>query len=219
MVKVENLTVKFGKLLVLDSVNFFIETGDKAAIIGRNGSGKTTFVETLMGLNKFSNGSIEISKETNHNLKSVFQDVDYDQELNLLELLYFYSRFSNKKLDKQLLEKYELKHVAKKRFKSLSGGEKQKFKLLLCLEFNPSFLILDEISTSLDFQWRVNIVKQIKYYLNKNPNTTLILVSHDPEEIKSLCNKFFLIKDKKITSIADIDTFFGGLKASNYEEY
>lgn len=210
MVSVRNLSVKYGSKVVLDDINLSFNGGDKIAIIGKNGSGKTTFVETLMGLNKPFKGIIEISDDLKKKTKCVFQDIDYDNELTLSELLYFYSKLSGlDKIDNQIFDKYELGNVKKKKFRSLSGGEKQKFKLLLCLEFNPELIILDELTTSLDYQWRIDIIKDINNYLDIHKSAILILVSHDPKEIKKLCNKFYLVKDKKINQIDNIDAFFG----------
>lgn len=210
MVSVRNLSVKYGSKVVLDDINLSFNAGDKIAIIGKNGSGKTTFVETLMGLNKPFKGTIEISDDFKKKTKCVFQDIDYDNELTLSELLYFYSKLSGlDKVDHQIFDKYELGHVKKKKFRSLSGGEKQKFKLLLCLEFNPELIMLDELTTSLDYQWRIDIIKDINNYLDIHKSAILILVSHDPKEIKKLCNKFYLVKDKKINQIDNIDAFFG----------
>lgn len=125
-------------------------------------------------------------------------------------MLYFYSKLSGiKEVNYEIFDKYELGDVKKKKFRSLSGGEKQKFKLLLCLEFNPELIILDELTTSLDYQWRIDIVNDINNYLNNHKSAILLLVSHDPKEIKKLCNKFYLVKDKKINQIDNIDAFFG----------
>lgn len=210
MVSVKDLSVKYGSKVVLDNINLSFNGGDKIAIIGKNGSGKTTFVETLMGLNKPFKGSVEISENLKKKTKCVFQDIDYDNELTLNELLYFYSKLSGiKEVNYEIFDKYELGHVKKKKFRSLSGGEKQKFKLLLCLEFNPELIILDELTTSLDYQWRIDIVNDINNYLDNHKSAILLLVSHDPKEIKKLCNKFYLVKDKKIDQIDNIDAFFG----------
>lgn len=210
MVNVKNLSVKYGSKVVLDNINLSFSGGDKIAIIGKNGSGKTTFIETLMGLNNPFKGCVEISDNLKTKTKCVFQDIDYDNELTLNELLYFYSKLSGlAKVNYEIFDKYELGHVRKKKFRSLSGGQKQKFKLLLCLEFNPELIILDDLTTSLDYQWRIDIVNNINSYLEVHKSAILILVSHDPKEIKKLCNKFYLVKDKKIDQIDNIDAFFG----------
>ncbi|WP_027119454.1 ATP-binding cassette domain-containing protein [[Mycoplasma] testudinis] len=209
MIKINNLTVKFGHRTILDDVNLQFDYGDRIAILGKNGSGKTTFIETIMGLNKPTSGSIKIAPELASHMKAVFQDIGYDAELTLKELLYFYGMISKtKKFDNSVFDKYELGHVKNKIFKQLSGGEKQKFKLLLCMEFNPSLIILDELTTSLDYQWRMDIVDKIEDYLKLNPHSILLLVSHDPVEIRALCNKYYLVKDQKINKIDDIDNLF-----------
>lgn len=216
MISIKNLSVSFGKKVILNDVNIEIFNGDRVAIIGRNGSGKTTFIETIMGLNHHSKGSINISSDLKIKMKTVFQDIDYDSELTLSELIYFYSKLANRKegfsknhLDVNVLNKYDLFHLKNKKFRHLSGGEKQKFKLLLCMEFEPELVILDELTTSLDYQWRSDITKNIKDYFDKHQNGILILVSHDPNEIKLLCNKYFLVNNQKISQIENIDLFFG----------
>lgn len=212
MIEVSNLSIKYKKQnSILENVNLKIYEGDRIAIIGPNGSGKTSFVESIIGLNKNYKGEIKIGSEIKNSIRNIFQEVDYDRELSLKFLYENYSRIAGLKkeeINMNVFEKYNLSHLSNKKYSSLSGGEKQKFKLLMAIELKPKCLIIDEISTALDSQWKIQIVKIVKKFLEENPKTILIIISHEEKEIKELSNKAFLIKNKNFIRIPEIDNYF-----------
>lgn len=211
-VKCIDLSVSYGKNIVLDHISFEIKQGDRIGIIGKNGAGKTTFIESLIGVSTGTiNGNIYFDKEIEKNIKIVFQNYWYDSTFNLSFLYKYFCKIAGLKPTnniKELFDKYELGHCLKRKFKNLSGGEAQKFKLLMCLELQPKLIILDEITTSLDYRWRTNIITIINNYINSNYDAALIMISHDLNELKALTKQHFLIKDKKIFAISNLDYFF-----------
>lgn len=213
MIKIDNLLIKYGKRIILKNICFEINKSDRIAILGKNGAGKTTLVEAISGCRKYQSGKISFEpNKKDLSIRCVFQDVDYDSELKLWEIYkYYFKLFGVKISDKKIFEKYDLSLVINRKYSSLSGGERQKFKLLMCLEAEPKTIILDEVTTSLDFLWRQQIIKIIKEYLDKKPDTSLLLVSHDPKEVMELCNSFFLIEDRGLKKINDINIFFNNL--------
>ncbi|MDQ0513929.1 ABC-2 type transport system ATP-binding protein [Mycoplasmoides fastidiosum] len=211
MINVKNLSIKYGKRIILNDINLSLKPGDRVAILGKNGTGKTSLAETIAGVRALQKGTVEIDPIYKNNTRVLFQDVNFDSDLNLKQLFYFYLRICNifdKELEKTAFVKYELDHVKNKKFKKLSGGEKQKFKLMLTLELKPKFLIVDEISTSLDYEWRSNVLKIIKNYLRNNEDVILLIISHDEKEIRALTDKYYLIEDQSLDPINNLDSLF-----------
>ncbi|ASP28650.1 ABC transporter ATP-binding protein [Spiroplasma corruscae] len=203
MIKVSDMSKKYGKKTILKSIDLKIKEGERIAIMGLNGSGKTTLGELILKVIKPSSGTI---KYKNEKIKrnATFQDGSFDSELNLYQLIKFYSyAFGVKKDLYHLLKDFELDKVAKYKFSKLSGGQKQKFKFLITLINEPSLLLLDELTTSLDYIWRNKIVELVQKYINEK-KCTLILVSHDIEEVSSLCDRVLFLKDGVIEKDIDI---------------
>ncbi|WP_339035025.1 AAA family ATPase [Spiroplasma endosymbiont of Cantharis rufa] len=84
------------------------------------------------------------------------------------------------------------------KFKKISAGQQQKFKFLIALLNKPNFLVLDEISTSLDYKWRIKIIDIIYNYVYQNNEINLLLVSHNPEEVAKICNRVIFLEKGKI---------------------
>ncbi len=211
-IDIKNLCISFNKHRILNDVSLEINAGDRIGIIGKNGSGKTTLVETILGVNNAKvSGYIYYDEKIKNKIRAVFQEYHFDSILNLRDLYQLYCKIAglipNNNID-ELFAKYDLSHLINKKFAKLSGGEKQKFKLLMCLELSPSLIILDELTTSLDFQWRKEVFKLLEEYLKQNQDCALIIVSHDYNELKKVANKYYLVANKQLTKIDRIEDFF-----------
>lgn len=209
IIEVKNLAVRYGKKVILENVNLSIGKGERIAILGKNGSGKTTLVESISGCKKFK-GQVSIDKNFKKNIRQIFQDVVYDNDLSLKDIYKYYAQLMNltkNEINFEVFEKYDLKDQINQKYKSLSGGQKQKFKLLMTIEMKPKILIVDEVTTALDFEWRVKIIGILKTYLEDNPECIFIMVSHNFDEIHKLTNKYFLVENKNISSIPSISEY------------
>lgn len=211
-VVIKNLSIIINKNEILKNINFEISSGDRIGIMGKNGAGKTTLIETIIGVNSASvTGTLKFNNNIQKSIKAVLQNYVYDNSLSLKNLYKIYSLIAGVKPEhevKKVFEKYELEHCLKRKYNTLSGGEQQKFKLLMCLELKPKLLIIDEISTSLDYFWRTEILTVINEYIKSNPDCALVLVSHDYNELSALTNKIYLIKDKTNTLIKNLEDYF-----------
>lgn len=209
---IRDLNVAYYKNNILENVNLDLYEDERIAIIGKNGAGKTTLIEAIMGTNNaIVKGYLKFENEIEKNIKTIFQTYDFDRDFNLLKLYRIYMEVNGLKPEKdynQVFEKYDLAGLEKKKFHKLSGGQKQKFKLMMCLELKPKLLILDEITTALDYQWRQEILKILKNYLDLNPGCALILVSHDLNEILTLTEKQYIIEDKTLKRVDNIRDHF-----------
>lgn len=208
----QNLTIAYGKNTILENINFKVFKGEKIGIIGKNGSGKTTLVESLMGVNNAEiSGQLMFYENIQKYIRAVFQEYEFDRGMSLKHIYLMYSLLTGLepyKDVKALFKAYDLEDKLNDRFHKLSGGQKQKFKLLMCLELKPKLIILDEVTTSLDIEWRSEIFKIINAYFDLNPDCALILISHDYRELKRLTNKNYLISNKKIEEIKDLESYF-----------
>ncbi|WP_053946079.1 ATP-binding cassette domain-containing protein [Spiroplasma cantharicola] len=146
----------------------------------------------------------EVIFDRNYISNAVFQDSNFISDINLREIFYLYCNlYSIKKSHFKYFQKFNLLDVENNKFKNISGGQQQKFKFLISLLNDPTLLILDEISTSLDYIWRNKIVDVINQYLEIKKEIILLLISHDPKEIASICNRVLFMKREKI--IIDIN--------------
>jgi len=174
-----------------------IKDGEKIAIMGLNGAGKTTLVELILGLRAGYSGSIVKDKKYTYN--AVFQDSNFIGEVKLKDIFYMYcDLYKVKKDHKPFFKEFDILDVENHFYKKVSGGQQQKFKFLIALLNEPDFLVLDEIATSLDYIWRNKIIDVINTEIGKREGNTLLLVSHNPEEIAKVCTRVIQLKNGKI---------------------
>lgn len=208
IIKISNLNKFFGKKHVLRDLNFKVYELDRIAIIGGNGAGKTTLLKILSLNDKKYTGEL-FNKFKKSEISFHFQSIDYQKDHTIYELLYM---FMNEKEVKEIDKKIEqqLNSIDLLEFKNdfpsnLSGGQLQKFNLLLTLATKPKLIFLDEILAGLD----VESVKQVLNFVKKNINNkiTSITTSHNSNEIFETCKKIFILKKGKLISEHNIDEF------------
>ncbi len=208
MISVKNVTKRFGKKVVLKGINLEIEENERIAIVGGNGAGKTTLLNILSRNDKKYSGSFKIDADPSE-ISFQFQTLNYPNEFSLYKLLYMFTVKREGKSIKERL-KSELESVGlwehKNKFPSeLSGGQLQKFNLLMTMATNPKIIFFDEILSGLD---QPSIASLIDYVKNKiHGQATTITISHSPNEIYELCDRVIVLKDGVISSDYSIDEF------------
>jgi ABC-2 type transport system ATP-binding protein len=203
-IEIKNVTVKYGDLKAVDDVSFSVEQGNIYGIIGPNGAGKTSIIECIEGLRKNTSGEILINEKNNltrsefyENVGIQLQETKFQDNIKVIELLNLYKSFySNSSDTDTLLNEFGLIEKKDEFVKKLSGGQKQKIAIILALIGNPKILILDEISTGLDPQSRLQIWNKIIELNNKG--ITILLTTHFMEEAETLCDKVCMLVNGKI---------------------
>ncbi len=210
LLKLKNITTIFkeknANKIVHNSLNLEIYEGEALSIIGENGCGKTTLAKILVGLVPLSDGEIEVADDfkLKGDIGIQFQTEDKTSDIiKPRNLIKFYSKFYETKIEDEELDRaikiFGLEEFMDRRLNKLSGGQRQRLNLLLAIINKPKLLILDEFTTGLDIISVMSILEYIQEFVKKN-NSTLIVITHSPKEIKLLADRVVLIKDGVIKS-------------------
>jgi len=206
MIQLSDLSKRYGKLQVLNSINLSIDSGKITAIVGPNGAGKTTILKLILDLIKANNGNIRIDE------KSIGNDFKYRQNIGYMaQIARFPENLTVKKiltmikdlregryetLDEELIHKFDLKSEFDKQVKNLSGGNTQKVNASIAFLFSPEYLILDEPTASLD-PIASSILKD-KIKKEKEAGKTIILSSHIMAEVEELADEVIFLLEGNI---------------------
>ena len=194
VVTMEHITKKYPTIDILDNAEAIIEKGDKIALIGANGKGKSTLLRIVAGADK----EFEGKSETGHNVTQTFFAQHQLESLHLEhQILQELQAFAPKHTDTELRTilgsfLFTGDDVFKK-IKVLSGGEKSRVALAKALTADANFLVLDEPTNHLDMQSVNILIQALDQY-----EGTLIVVSHDRYFLDNVANKIWFIEDQKI---------------------
>ena len=209
MVKVKDLTKRFGQLKAVDHLSFVVEEGESVALWGENGAGKTTALRCLLGVIPFD-GSVYLSeydlsrqgKEARRYMGFVPQEISFHDDMTVRETLLFYSRIKKTDINSgdatELLDRLGLASYLTKRVRDLSGGTKQRLALVIALLANPPILILDEPTANLDVKARERFLALLAEL--KEEGKTLIFSSHRLEEVAALADRVLVVEVGKIVA-------------------
>ncbi len=214
MIKVNNLTKKFGNNISLDNINCEFNKNEAIALMGANGAGKTTLVRSIMGYYHPDDGEVLINgldpiKERIEVLKhiSFVPQLPPPIKLSIEELISYVETSSN--VDKELILHFanEMKLDAKsnmnKSFFKLSGGMKQKLLIAISLAKKSDIIIYDEPTANLDPLARDDFYRLLK---QNEDEKVLLFVTHRLEEVKDLVNRQIymdlgkIITDERVTN-------------------
>lgn len=200
----ENLGKKYGDKQIFDKVDFFVQRGEKIALLGQNGQGKTTLAKILAGEIKDYTGSWTLGHNVNIGYFAQNQEEVLDPNKTVLEEAEDAATEETRPRVRDLLGSFLFQGDAvSKKTKVLSGGERNRLALckLLLRPFNT--LIMDEPTNHLDIQ-----SKEIIKLALQNYDGTLIVISHDREFLQGLCDKIFEFRDGKMKEfLGNIDEY------------
>lgn len=201
---VENLTKDYGNNLVLDDVSFTFESGKIYGLLGRNGSGKTTFFNCLDGLINYKKGKFYIDDDpiNSNDIGFVLTSPMLPEFLTGYEFIKTYMEINKIEEKNKIDEYFNMVSFAKedqdKLIKDYSSGMKNKIQILMCIISKPKIILLDEPLTSID----VVVAKEIKdIFKNLKSNHIIIFSTHILELATSMCDEIVIINNKKLELI------------------
>ena len=189
--KCKNLILGYDGTCIIQDLNFMVSNGDYLCILGENGSGKSTLMKALLGLNPPMSGEINFCGDTSKNqigylpqqtlvqkdFPASVQEIVQSGCISRCGLRFFYNK-QEKQLASDMMEKLEIKHLAKFCYRELSGGQQQRVLLARALCSARKMLLLDEPVTGLDAKATHEMYELIAN-LNQKDNITIIMISHD----------------------------------------
>jgi putative ABC transport system ATP-binding protein len=222
MIEVRNVTKVYGKkdstFQALSGIGLTIPDGATVAIIGKSGSGKSTLMHIMGGLDHPSEGEVIVNGQSigamkrkqidhfrAHELGFVFQSffVEGNQTCYqnvALPLEISETKFKDRKpLIESALERVELLDKRHAKARNLSGGQKQRLAIARAIVNNPRLILADEPTGNLDSTTGEKII-ELLFSLNKENNSTLIIVTHD-HELASRCDIQIVIKDGHVLGV------------------
>jgi sulfonate transport system ATP-binding protein len=203
LVEVSRLTRSFGSHVVLDGVDFQIHRGEIVALIGASGSGKSTILRILAGLDSDAGG--EVFAPVNRAV--VFQDHRLMPWKSVWSNVVLGVRGGNKALALKALDEVGLRDHAEVWPATLSGGEAQRVALARALVREPDLLLLDEPFGALDALTRLK-AQNLFAALCARHHPAALLVTHDVEEALLLANRVLLLEAGRITQSVDVPDDF-----------
>ncbi|MBC35920.1 MAG: multidrug ABC transporter ATP-binding protein [Bacteroidetes bacterium] len=220
-----NVSKSFGDHQVLRDIDLEIKKGEIIGLLGKNGAGKTTFLNLIAGLLKPDSGTIKYGElDYSSQLNRTKSKIGYLSERNPLydemyvqESLNFVRNLSKSKIEslEQLIDKCELKEVLGKKVSTLSKGYRQRLGLAQSLLHEPELLLLDEPSSGLDPKQQQSFYRIIE---ERKQNGIIIFSSHILSDIQSTADRILLIdngiiekdidKNSLNKDVAELERFF-----------
>jgi Cu-processing system ATP-binding protein len=206
MIIATNVTKRFGKLTALDSINVVCNKGESIALIGPNGSGKTTFIKCLLGMVVPDSGFITFDQ---HNINRDWKyrsDIGYMPQISrfpdnmtiaqVIDMMKDIRKPFTEQIDNELIEQFELDKIMDKRMRTLSGGTRQKVGACLAFMFKPEVLILDEPTAGLD-PVSTEILKD-KIRKEKANGKLILITSHVLSDLEDIITQIIYMQDGKL---------------------
>jgi ABC-2 type transport system ATP-binding protein len=207
LIRVENFTKRYGKLEAVKDISFEVKKGEIFALLGPNGSGKTSTLESLEGLRHPDGGRLTVcgldpTRQTRklRNLIGVqLQTSALPPAMTVNEAMVFFCRYHGHQVRQDLVERLGLAEKRKTQYAGLSTGQQRRLALALAVAHEPSLLFLDEPTAGLDVQSRVELHALVAEL--KGGGTTVILATHDMAEAEKLADRAAILLSGKIAAL------------------
>jgi branched-chain amino acid transport system ATP-binding protein len=203
LLKTTNLTKTFNSLVANDNIDLSIERGEIRGIIGPNGSGKTTFFNTVTGFYNPDDGTVQFNGEDvtgwetyrlarqglgrTFQIVSPFKNMTVRQNLLAVQTDDEESQQERRERAEEILSFLEIDHIAENRAMGMSGGQQKLLELARVLMLDPELIMLDEPAAGVNPVLEEQIIEQIKT-LNNN-GTSFVVVEHDMNVIRELASE------------------------------
>lgn len=205
MISIKEVNKTFGKLKVLNSVSLEMQKGKSYALVGPNGSGKTTMIKSILGMVLPTSGEICFDNQTIKNDWRYREKIGYMPQIGhypenmtigqVIDMMK-HIRTNVTECDEELIEKFRLYKIYDKRMHTLSGGTRQKVSAALAFLFNPPALILDEPTAGLD-PVSVELLKT-KILEEKSNGKLIIISSHILSDLDELATDLIYLFEGQV---------------------
>ncbi|MEO7124397.1 MAG: ATP-binding cassette domain-containing protein [Lacisediminihabitans sp.] len=212
----------FGRTTVIEDLSFEVMRGETFGFIGSNGSGKTTTIRALLGIYQPTGGTLLVNGRTftpqqGSTLGYLPEERGLYKKEKVLDVMVYFGRLKGltpkeaKTWSMDYLERVDLTDKAGTRVDKLSGGQQQKIQLGVTIMNDPELLILDEPTQGFDPVNRRLLMDIIEE--QKHAGATVIMVTHQMEEVERLCDRVVLLKDgaaEAYGTVEDVQDQYGG---------
>lgn len=221
MLKIENLTKKYGDKSAIDNLNLEVQDGEIFGFIGHNGAGKTTTIKCMVGILEFDNGNIYINGNSikDEPLKckkdiayipdnpDIYENLTGISYLNFVADIFEIDKKTREERINKYAEAFEIKNELQDLISSYSHGMKQKLVIISALIHAPKLLILDEPFVGLDPKASFTL-KEIMKEITKE-GAAIFFSSHVLEVVEKLCDKIGIIKEGKLITYGTVEEVKG----------
>ena len=230
-IEIKNLNKQYNKILAVKNINFKINKGSIVGLLGPNGCGKTTTIGMILGLIKPTSGNVFINNqniENENNRTKILEKVNFispyvelpkkltvEENLKVYGRMYGVNNLQNKISD--LMKDLNLLEFKKRKTGELSSGQKNRVSLAKALINDPEILLLDEPTASLDPDVGDYIRTYIENFASKK-GTTILLASHNMNEVERLCSEVMMMKNGKIIDKGTCNSLINKHGRKNLEE-
>ncbi|SFC27692.1 methionine ABC transporter ATP-binding protein [Clostridium uliginosum] len=215
MIEIKNIVKSFGETHVLKDISISIKKGEIYGIIGHSGAGKSTLLRCINGLESYDNGVLNVMghevsslkdkdlREFRKSLGMIFQNFNLMQRKNVFDNIalplevWGYDKREIKTRVLELLKLVGLEDKISSKPSELSGGQKQRVAIARALALEPKILLCDEATSALDPKITKDILVLLSK-INKELGITIVMVTHQMEVVKEVCEKVALIEDGEI---------------------
>lgn len=207
--EISNITKSFKNKQILKGVDLIVNRGDIIGLLGLNGEGKSTLIKIILGILSQDYGEVKRNFDIKSDVGVMLQEISMPEKMKVYEWLDMVKCFStNSKSVESVLDSVNLRTVRNKYCDSLSGGQQRRVQFATAIINNPKVLILDEPTVGIDVVSKKAFWETLNTF-SFSKDLTIILISHDMEEVAEFCNrvlilsKGLLVSDSKMTDIQD----------------
>ena len=217
MIRIENLTLSYGKRTILDEISLAVDKGECVGLLGANGAGKSTLLKCLARLATPDRGRIEVAGKAvdayprrayARHVAYVPQHIPDDVALSVVDLVqlgrtpHLRGALGEQDRDRVIaaLERVNMSHHAFSEVATLSGGERQRVAIARALVQEPQILLLDEPTSALDLKYQMETMALIRM-LATETDMTIIIAVHDLSLAARYCSRLALLAEGRIRAL------------------
>ena len=214
VISIKDFELSFGNKKIIHGLNFEVKKGEIFGFLGSNGSGKTTTIRALLGIYQADSGELlingeEFSPEKFGTIGYLPEERGLYKKEKVIDVMQYFGRLKGlskkeaQEFSKKYLKRVGLEDKANLNIDKLSGGQQQKIQLGITIMGKPDLLILDEPTKGFD---PVNRQLLMDIIAEENARgATIVMVTHQMEEVEKICNRALLLKDGKVKAYGTVD--------------